>query len=70
MINGIQTEEKDYVRDLTTRALINTNTKALHEHRMKKEQAARIDKLESDMKCIMTTMLEICQAVKELGTGK
>ena len=66
----IQTEEKDFARDITTRALINTNVKALHEHRMKKEQAARIDKLEKDMECVLSILSEIRGAIKELGTGK
>lgn len=66
----VQTEEKDYARDITTRALINTNVRALNEHRMKKEQAARIDKLERDMQCVMSILSEIRGALKELGTGK
>ena len=66
----VQTEEKDFARDTTTRALINTNVRALHEHRMKKEQAARIDKLEKDMTHVISILGELCSAMKELGTGK
>ena len=66
----VQTEEKDFARDTTTRALINTNVRALHEHRMKKEQAARIDKLEKDMACVLSILTELRGAIKELGTGK
>ena len=67
----IQTEEKDFARDSSTRALINTNVKALREHRMKKEQAARIEKLERDMKVVMECLCDIQNALRELErTGK
>ena len=62
----IQTEEKDFARDSSTRALINTNVKALREHRMKKEQAARIEKLERDMKVVMECLCDIQNALREL----
>lgn len=66
----IKTEEPDYYRDTATMALINTNIKALREHRMKKEQAERLEKLENDMQCVMSMLQEVCQALKGLGTGK
>lgn len=68
--NLIQTDEKDFARDVSTRALINTNKGALLEHKMKKEQAARLDRLENDMKTIMSNMLEIKRALIELGANK
>ena len=34
----VQTEEKDYARDLSSKALINTNVRALEEYKMRKEQ--------------------------------
>lgn len=66
----IKTEEPDYYRDTATMALINTNIKAFREHRMKKEQAERLEKLENDMKFVTSTLQEICQVLKGLGTGK
>lgn len=66
----IQTEEKDFYRDTSTRALINTNIKALREHKMKKEQMARIEKLEDEMQCVLSLLQEIRTGIKDLGTGK
>lgn len=66
----IQTDEKDFSRDITTRALINTNVRALQDHITKKEQARRIDKLESDVSSIMSILFEIQHSIKNLGTGK
>ncbi len=70
MQERIQTEEKDYSRDITTRALINTNRRALAEHKRKKEDALRLDKLERNVQDIMAMMLDIRQAVRELGASK
>lgn len=66
----IQTDEKDFSRDITTRALINTNVRALQDHITKKEQARRIEKLESDVSSIMSILFEIQHSIKNLGTGK
>lgn len=63
----LQTDEKDFARDITSRALINTNRSALAEHRQKKEQLARLEKVEHDVKFIMETMIEIRQALRDLG---
>lgn len=70
MQEHVQTEEKDYARDLTTRALINTNRRALMEHKRKKNDAARLDNLERNVQDIITMMLDIRQAVRELGASK
>lgn len=66
----VQTEEKDLARDTSTRALINTNVRALYEHRIKKEQATRIQRLEDDMAQVMAVLHEIRSALRDLGTGK
>ena len=63
----IQTEEKDFVRDTSNRALINTNIRALQEHRLKREQAQKIEKLEQDMQCVMSVLLDIKMLITELG---
>lgn len=66
----VQTKEKDYARDLSTRALINTNRSALEEHRKKKKDSVRLDTLERDVKDIMSMMIDIHQAIRELGARK
>jgi hypothetical protein len=66
----IQTDEKDFARDVSSRALINTNIKALHEYRMKKQQVNRIDNIEQDLESLKYMMLEIKQMITELSTGK
>jgi len=60
----IQTEDKDFSRDTSNRALINTNVRALQEHIAKREQSKRIDKLESDVNSIMSILLEIQQTLR------
>ena len=66
----IQTEEKDYARDVTTRALINTNRRALLEHKRKKEESMRLENLERNVQDLMAIMAEISRAVRELGASK
>jgi hypothetical protein len=67
MMQLLQTDEKDFARDTSSRALINTNRAALAEHRQKKEQLARLEKVERDVKAIMEMMIELRQALKDLG---
>jgi len=66
----IQTDEKDFARDVSSRALINTNIKALHEYRMNKQQVNRIENIENDLESLKYMMLEIKQMITELSTGK
>ena len=66
----VQTEEKDYSRDITSRALINTNTRALLEHKRRKQDTERLNKLERNVQEIMTMMLDMSQALRELGASK
>lgn len=70
MQEHIQTEEKDYSRDTTTRALINTNRRALLEHKRRKEDSMRLDNLERNVQDLMSMMMDISRAVKELGASK
>jgi hypothetical protein len=70
MQEHIQTEEKDYSRDTTTRALINTNRRALLEHKRRKEESTRLDNLERNVQDLMSMMMDISRAVKELGASK
>lgn len=66
----IQTEEKDYSRDPSSRALINTNIRALQEYRLKREQANKIEKIENDLNSLRNMMVELKEMLIELGTGK
>lgn len=66
----IQTEEKDYSRDPSCRALINTNVRALQEYRLKREQANKIEKIENDLTSLRNMMVELKEMLIELGTGK
>ena len=66
----IQTDDKDFSRDISTRALINTNVRALQDHIAKREFAKRLDKVESDMGSIMSILFEIQNTIKNIGTGK
>jgi len=45
----VQTEDSDYVRDTSSKALINTNRKALEEYRARKNNVKRIQQLEEEM---------------------
>jgi hypothetical protein len=66
----VQTEEKDYARDLSNQALINTNRIALEEHKKKRKDSVRLDTLERDVKDIMSMMVDMHQAIRELGARK
>lgn len=61
MINVIG--EPDLVRDPYSKALLNTNTAALQEHRKRKQQAraavARVDALETDVASLKESMTKI-----------
>lgn len=70
MMEYVQTEEKDYARDISTRALINTNRRALAEYKKRKEDSVRLDTLERNVQDIMSMMIDLRQAIRELGAGK
>lgn len=66
----IKIEDSDFARDKSSRALINTNVRALQEYKIRKEQAERIARLETDMNEIKTSLKSILDALTNLGTGK
>lgn len=66
----IQTEEKDYMRDPSCGALINTNIKALQEYRLKKQQVSKIENIQNELSDLKDMMLELKRMVLELKTGK
>jgi hypothetical protein len=66
----VRIPETSYVRDIHSKALLNTDKKALQEYLLKKEIAkkqneksdllnARLEKLEDDMNMIKTILLDI-----------
>ena len=63
----IKTQERDYVRDPYSHALLNTNKEALQERRVRKDHAQRIANLENDMaevKSLSQQILSLLQASK------
>lgn len=61
MSNYVQTEDKDYIRDLNSKALINTNVAAYHKYKEEKRKAAELQSLKdevSEMKALLNTILE------------
>ena len=73
----IQTEDTSFVRDLHSKALINTNRVALENHRRKRQletqQTQRLQEMESKLEELVTVkneMLEIKGLLQELITKK
>ena len=57
----IQTENKDFSRDISTKALINTNRNALVEHRFRQEQMKKYEELKRDVDTIKSDLILIKQ---------
>lgn len=55
----IQTENKDFSRDISTKALLNTNIGALAEHKYRITQATRIEALYDEIANLKTDLAEI-----------
>ena len=73
----IQTEDTSFVRDLHSKALINTNRVALENHRKRKQieiqQAQKWQQMETKVEELITAkceMLEIKSMLQELLTKK
>jgi hypothetical protein len=62
----IQTENKDFSRDITTKALVNTNRAALVEHRFRIEQARKIEEIRKDVDGLMKDFLVFRQFMEEI----
>lgn len=62
----IQTENKDFSRDITTKALVNTNRAALVEHRFRVEQARKIEEIRKDVDGLMKDFLVFRQFMEEI----
>lgn len=62
----IQTENKDFSRDIATKALVNTNRVALVEHRFRQEQAKQTQQIRSDLDNLMQEFMIIKQFIEEI----
>jgi hypothetical protein len=62
----VQTEEKDYARDLSSKALINTNVRALEEYKMRKEQSKKLSSFECEIQSLKDDMSEIKSLLTQL----
>lgn len=62
----IQTENKDFSRDIATKALVNTNRAALVEHRFRMEQARKIEEIRKDVDGLMKDFLVFKQFIEEI----
>lgn len=65
----IQTENKDFSRDTSTKALINTNRIALVEHRFRQEQIKKYEDLRRDVDVIKSDLMLIKQYFAEIKTN-
>lgn len=62
----IKTEDNDYARDTSSKALINTNRKALDEYQTRKNNAKRIDELEKKMEDVDSKLDTITNLLNQL----
>lgn len=62
----IQTENEDFLRDINSRALINSNVKALQEYKEKRRRQKKLDVLEEDVDQLKKDTQEIKSLLKEL----
>jgi hypothetical protein len=62
----IQTEDKNFSRDISTKALVNTNRAALVEHRFRQEQAKKLEELRSDLDALARDFLLMKQCIEEI----
>lgn len=65
----IQTENKDFSRDISTKALINTNRNALVEHKFRQEQIIKYEDLRRDVDSILNDLRLIKQYFAEKKTN-
>lgn len=62
----IQTENKDFSRDITTKALVNTNRAGLVEYRFRQEQARKTEQIRKDLDELIQEFLVIKQFIEEI----
>jgi hypothetical protein len=62
----IQTEDKNFSRDINTKALVNTNRVALVEHRFRQEQVRKLEELRRDLDTLARDFLLMKQYIEEI----
>ena len=63
----IQTENRDFARDVTNKALVNTNHQALVEHKFRMNQARQMERLREDVDFLMQQFVTIKKALEGMG---
>ena len=62
----VKTADENFARDLSSKALINTNRNALDDYKLKRKQTQRLDNLESEVNEIKHTLVNIESLLTEL----
>jgi hypothetical protein len=62
----IQTENKDFARDINTKALVNTNHQALAEHKYRMNQAKQMERIKEDIDFLMQQFIMIKKALEDM----
>ncbi len=62
----VNTDDKDYLRDLSSKALINTNRKALEDYRARKNNDKRLDNLEKEVIDLKSSLDNITTLLNQL----
>lgn len=62
----VQTEEKEYIRDVRTMALSNTDVNGLQKYKENKKRMAMIDSLSKDVDSLRSEMSEIKSLLTKL----
>jgi t-SNARE complex subunit (syntaxin) len=62
----IQSEDKNYLRDPKSKALINTNISALTEYKKRKQQIEKVRAIECEVADLKNDMQEIKLILKQL----
>jgi len=63
----VQTNDSSYGRDTTSKALLNTNSKAKEDYLARKRQANRLDKLEGDVREMNDNIFAIRQLLEQIS---
>ncbi|PHS22127.1 MAG: hypothetical protein COA84_13175 [Robiginitomaculum sp.] len=62
----VKTEVPEFSRDLSSRALLNTNSKAKRDHIVRRGQMAKIQELDAHVKILKTQQIEIKTMLQQL----
>lgn len=62
----VQTEDKNFSRDINSKALINNNISALQRRRMEKKRQDKLSELDNEVSTMKQDLQEIKSLLKEL----